>query len=257
MNEHELLEIIKNKYTAILSSKLTGIYIHGSLAFGCFNRERSDIDFLVVVSNPLSQSEKEALISALLDLNEYSPHKGFEMSVIQEHACSPFIYPTPYELHFSNTYIEKFRTDISAQCAAMSGTDRDLAAHITVIREVGITLCGRPINMTFSPVPREAYIDSILHDINDASENISRDPTYYVLNLCRVLAYLTNGIVVSKQQGGEWGLLHFPEYSELIASALDAYDHGISHYHHDILMDFANDSIALITALLNTEENKE
>jgi streptomycin 3"-adenylyltransferase len=33
----------------ILGDNLHGIYLHGSLALGCFNPARSDIDVLVVV----------------------------------------------------------------------------------------------------------------------------------------------------------------------------------------------------------------
>ena len=60
MKEQELLNIIKNEYSSILSSKLTGIYVHGSIAFGCFIWERSDIDFLVIVNVPLTQAERES-----------------------------------------------------------------------------------------------------------------------------------------------------------------------------------------------------
>ena len=33
----------------ILQDNLIGIYLHGSLAMGCFNEKKSDIDLLVVV----------------------------------------------------------------------------------------------------------------------------------------------------------------------------------------------------------------
>lgn len=43
-----LLQKIAVRYADILKGNLAGIYVHGSLAFGCFCFERSDIDFLVV-----------------------------------------------------------------------------------------------------------------------------------------------------------------------------------------------------------------
>ena len=45
----ELLDKIVSAYNDILQENLTGIYVHGSLAFGCFRWEKSDVDFLVVV----------------------------------------------------------------------------------------------------------------------------------------------------------------------------------------------------------------
>ena len=43
-----LLDTVAGRYEEILGKNLVGIYAHGSLAFGCFSWERSDIDFLVV-----------------------------------------------------------------------------------------------------------------------------------------------------------------------------------------------------------------
>ena len=51
-----------------LGDTLAGVYVHGSLAFGCFCWTQSDIDFLVAVRRPLSQAQKEALLRALLAL---------------------------------------------------------------------------------------------------------------------------------------------------------------------------------------------
>ena len=62
----EILEQIKTSYQEILKDNLTGIYVHGSIAFGCFNWEKSDIDFLVVVKHAPSLQEKKALIRVLL-----------------------------------------------------------------------------------------------------------------------------------------------------------------------------------------------
>lgn len=185
---------------------------------------RGDIDFLVVVNAPLAQGEKEALIRVLLELDGEAPPKGFEMSVVLRDACRPFRYPTPFELHFSNTHKARARADLSAYCRDMHGVDPDLAAHCTVIRRVGETLWGEPIATAFGEVPREAYVDSILGDVGDAARDIADNPVYITLNLCRVLAYLRDGQVLSKRQGGEWGLSHLPEeYHPLLRAALAAY----------------------------------
>lgn len=41
----------------------------------------------------------------------------------------------------------------------MHGVDRDLAAHITVVRQVGITLCGKNIREVFGEIPKADYLD--------------------------------------------------------------------------------------------------
>lgn len=223
MNEWDLLHRIKEAYQRILGENLTGIYVHGSIAFGCFHWERSDIDFLVVVEKPLTQHQKEQLIQVLLELDAFAPAKGFEMSVLLRSACSPFADPMPFELHYSNAHRENYQRNPSDTCRAMQGFDPDLAAHITVINHTGVTLCGLPREQVFAAVPKASYLRSLWYDIANAAEETERDPVYFILNLCRVLAYLETGRVLSKAQGGEWGLRHFPEDARLIRAAQSAY----------------------------------
>ncbi len=223
VKERELLGRISEAYQRILDGKLTGIYVHGSIAFGCFRWETSDIDFVVVVEEKLTQAEKEALIRVLLELDVLAPAKGFEMSVVLRSSCAPFEEPTPFELHYSNAHRANYQYDLSGTCSALQGFDPDLAAHMTVVGKVGIVLCGQPVEQVFGPVPRESYLRSIWYDIENAPEEIQRDPVYYVLNLCRVLACVEDKLVLSKKQGGEWGMEHLPEEQELIRKALAAY----------------------------------
>ncbi len=250
MKESELLGRICDAYCRILGEKLVGMYLHGSIAFGCFTWETGDIDFLAVVDAPLTQPEKEALIRTLLDMTPDAPPKGFEMSVALRDACDPFQHPTPFELHFSNSHKARAEVDLSAYCREMHGVDPDLAAHVTVLRSVGRTLQGAPIDAVFGEVPRSAYVDSILADVENAETDIADNPVYVALNLCRVLAYLTDGAVLSKAQGGQWGLAHLPgEYHPLLQSALAAYD-GAAFPEMPGLADFARDMLRRIRKLI-------
>ena len=226
MNEWELLEKIAKEYRVILGDKLTGIYVHGSIAFGCFRWACSDIDFLVIVEEPLGQLEKEALIQTLLQLDEHAPQKGFEMSVMLRSACMPFADPTPYELHYSNAYREKYHQDLSGTCRRLQGFDPDLAGHVMVVWHKGIVLCGEAIAQVFAPVPPESWLRSIWQDVRCAEEEIGQDPVYHALNLCRTLAFVQDGLVLSKREGGEWGMTHLAEYADVIVPVLNAYAVG-------------------------------
>ena len=224
MKEMQLLRQIEEAYRRILGGNLVGIYVHGSIAFHCFRWEKSDIDFLVVTKDTPSQEEKEALIATLLELDDQSPPKGFEMSVVREEVCREFQYPTPFELHFSNAHKERCRAGLREYCQTMNGVDPDLAAHFTVVRKAGVALCGKEIGQVFGEVPREAYLDSIRGDIGDAVTGIEAAPVYFTLNLCRVLACVREGAVLSKEQGGEWGLANLPRrFRPVVERALDSY----------------------------------
>jgi predicted nucleotidyltransferase len=220
----KILSIIENSYKRILGSNLIGIYVHGSIAFGCFNWNKSDIDFIVVTGDVPSQEQKENLIQVLLDLTKCSPPKGLEMSVVLEKHCLNFVYPTPYELHFSNMHDQKYLNDLSGTCKAMQGTDKDLVAHFTVIKNTGIVLCGKPIEDVFGDIPKEYYLDSIKYDVKDSLENLEKYPVDVILNLCRVLAYIRHDLVISKAAGGLWGIKNLnPKYTGLIQKTLESY----------------------------------
>ena len=227
MEYQEILRKIATAYTKILQDNLAGIYVHGSIAFGCFHWSKSDIDFLVVVQTEPGLAEKRALIQTLLDLDKACPPKGFEMSVVLMRYCQNFVYPTPYVLHYSNAHRHRARTDLTAYCQEMNGTDVDLATHFTVTRAVGIPLCGLPIETVFGPVPKKYYWESIYGDIKNAAEEILRDPVYIILNLCRVLAYQKEASILSKKGGGLWGIKTLPSrYRPPVESALFCYENG-------------------------------
>lgn len=228
---NNILDNITKKFVeqsqSILEDNLVGIYLHGSAAMGCFNAQKSDIDLIVVVNADISDEVKRRYMDMVVELNAYAPKKGIEMSIVRKDVCKPFIYPTPFELHFSNAHLEWYQTKPSDYIDKMNGTDKDLAAHFTIICHRGKCLCGREIKDVFEEVRREFYFDSIWCDIEDAEKEIMENPTYMILNLCRVLAYKEDELILSKSEGGKWGLENVPEiYHPLIVQALNEYSFG-------------------------------
>lgn len=220
----DLLNRMTQAAEDILGEALTGIYLHGSLAMGCFNPEKSDIDLIVVIGREMTDQQKWKFMEKVAGLNDRAPKKGLELSVVREEVCRHFVYPTPFELHFSPAHLKWWQDDPEGYIRHMKGTDPDLAAHFTIIRKYGIALAGAAVEEVFGEVPREAYLDSIRRDVENAPEDVRDDPVYVLLNLCRVAAYAEENLVLSKQQGGEWGLAHLPEkYHFLIQNALEAY----------------------------------
>lgn len=100
MELQELLNNLVDESKKISGDNLTGIYLHGSAAMGCFHVKKSDIDFIVVVKKELSKKIKRKYMDMLIELNQKAPKKGIEMSIVKEEVCNSFIYPTPFELHF-------------------------------------------------------------------------------------------------------------------------------------------------------------
>jgi len=220
----DLLSRITEAARDILGEALTGVYLHGSLAMGCFNPEKSDIDLILVINGEMTDRQKRWFMEVVEELNAQAPKKGLELSVVREEVCRNFVYPTPFELHFSPAHLKWWQDEPEDYIRRMKGTDPDLAAHFTILRKYGVVLTGASLEDVFGEVPREAYLDSIRRDVENAPEDVLADPVYVLLNLCRVAAYVEENLVLSKRQGGEWGLEHLPEkYHPLIRDALNAY----------------------------------
>ena len=216
-------EFTKN-VTEIFADNLVGIYLHGSGVMGCFNPEKSDIDLIVVVKNDIPDVDKKAFMDMVVALNANAPSKGIEVSIVKSNVCKPFVYPTPFELHFSAMHLNWYKDNPDNYVQNMKGTDEDLAAHFTIITHRGVCLAGKPIDEVFGEVPKDAYMDSIRGDIAEAEQDILEDTMYITLNLARALAFVREGLVLSKREGGEWGLKNLPlEYHPLIEKALREY----------------------------------
>lgn len=208
----------------IFGKQLTGIYLHGSLAMGCFNPEKSDIDLIIIIENDISNTQKMLFMKQVVRLNSQAPQKGLEISVVKREYCNPFTYPTPFELHFSPMHLQWFNDNPENYIENMKGMDADLAAHFTIINNYGIVLWGEEIEKVFAVVPQKDYIDSICSDIENAAEDILDDPIYVILNLSRILAFLQDELYLSKEGGGKWGIEHLPlKYSSIISEALECY----------------------------------
>ncbi|MDQ1235112.1 putative nucleotidyltransferase [Paenibacillus sp. SORGH_AS306] len=225
-NSYGIADII-HLFQEELAHNLVGIYIHGSLAMGGFHPHHSDIDLLVIVQQKVSRSAKLHIANRLLKLEEHLiSSSGLEISILLENDVKQFVYPTPFEFHYSAYHREKYRTDKQYVCEGAE--DPDLAAHIFVTYDRGITLYGKEIKEVFVPIDPQWYIRSILADIEHVADDIVTSPVYFTLNLCRILFFLSENVISSKQEGGEWGLTHVPAtYSKLIQTCLDQYQ-GVS-----------------------------
>ncbi len=224
----DILRLITERFVKqskeILGDNLVGIYLHGSAVMGCFNDRKSDIDLLAVVDEEPSDEDKLRYMDMIVELNALAPQKGIEFSMIRRSVCKPFQYPTPFELHFSIAHLEWYKSNPQDYVLKMKGTDKDLAAHIMIIYHRGVCLWGDEIGNVFEDIDEKAYMDSIWNDIEHAEDDILETPVYAILNLCRVLAYKKEKLILSKEEGGRWGLKNVSErYGKLIQKALDDY----------------------------------
>jgi streptomycin 3"-adenylyltransferase len=219
-----------------LRGDLVGIYLHGSLATGCFRRAGSDVDLVIVARHSLDEITRRRLASAFLGIWRLRPiMETLEMHVVREDAARTFVHPMPYELVWD---------DKRADTEPRPGLDPDLAAHCSMTRARGIALVGPPPETVFGEVPWGDYLDSVLRDFdwNVTDDHFVANPTYGVLNACRVLEMLMHpGVVSNKEEGGRWALGVVPEeHRAIIRRALEVYgsaDEVSFGRHHHVALD--------------------
>ena len=223
------IETLLSAFERVLAGNLAGVYVHGSLAFGCFNPASSDIDLLVVTERQIAPREKRTLVETLLAVS-LSPHP-VEISFLAMTDITPWRHPAPYDLHFSEEWRDRCKQDLSdgrwTEWSSPTGTDDDLSAHIAVTRATGLTLSGRSPADSLPEVPFEHVIASIRADLAWAIARAAVNPVYLVLNACRASAYFTERKILSKRDGARWALGAMPaEFHDTIRAAARAYDRG-------------------------------
>jgi predicted nucleotidyltransferase len=210
----------------LLAENLVGIYLHGSLAMGCFHPLRSDLDLLVLTRGGITLDVKRHLAELLL--RHSGAPQPIEISFLRQSDLHPWESPTPFDMHYSEDWRQQTQEQLASGAWRawndQRQKDADLAAHVTITRARGICLAGPPIAEVFPLVPREHHAASILGDVRDARDHIVETPVYYTLNLCRVYAYLLEGRICSKDEGGVWAERTLPdEFQPVVRQALAAY----------------------------------
>ncbi|MBR6524846.1 MAG: DUF4111 domain-containing protein [Clostridia bacterium] len=226
-----LLGVLKERLATLMKENLLGIYVHGSLAFGCFHWNTSDIDFLVVVKQPMTLEEKIAFVRTMEELSDEAPPKGFECSVMLESVCREMPYPAPFEVHFSNMWREEIRQDAEGYCMRVQGTDPDLTTHVLSLRHSNLQVLGPQAMRVFGPVKKENCLNAMYLDTDHVQEKLMKNAIYIILTLCRAVAYKQENLVLSKVEGGEWAIRNMPSrFQAVIQAAVNAYREGREMY---------------------------
>lgn len=207
---------------AHVGDDLVAVYLHGSLAMGCFNPDRSDINLLAVAESPMSLSTKWRVAQVLLRLS--GAPSPIEISFLQRGQLTLWSHPTPFDFCFGEShhgqYDEDLRSGAWKDWNREIQRDEALAGHVKVTRCRGVCLWGARIEDTLPEVPVGDYVASILASLARAGATVDSR----LLNLARAWAYLETGAVMSKDEGGVWALGPIPaRHAPAVEAALRLY----------------------------------
>jgi predicted nucleotidyltransferase len=209
-----------------LEGNLAGIYLHGSIAFGCFNPRGGDIDLLIVSERAIARDAKRAIVKCLLSVS--GRPAPVEATLVSRVGIWRWRYPTPFEIHFSESWRARYKRGLDRTLDRLAKVrDGDLAIQIETVRQRGICLYGGPADRVLPIVPESDLKASVVQDFYWARKLILRMPVYFVLNACRGYAFLETRRIFSKDEGCGWAIEKFPrEYRGVVRAARESYRRG-------------------------------
>ena len=138
----------------LFPQELTGIYLYGSAVLDGL-RPESDIDILVIIDRPLTQSLRARLTQELLCLSgrPRSDRRPIELSVVNRHAIDPWRFPPRFEYMFG----EWLRTDMENGTVPQPFSDPDNVLILWQARLHAIPLTSQSpaIDKLIAPIPFE------------------------------------------------------------------------------------------------------
>lgn len=203
----------------VLGANFVGAYLQGSFAVGDFD-PHSDVDFIVVVAEELSNNQ----VGALQAVHE----RVFRLT-------------SPWAQHLEGSYFPKgMLRDLAERGKSLWYLDHGARSLVKsehcntvvvrwVVREKGMPLAGPPPVTLVDPIPVELLRGEIMEVITGWGQEIIANPgrynnhfyqTFIVLNYCRMLHDLYTGSPGSKLAGAEWAKANLePSWSALIDRA--------------------------------------
>lgn len=191
-----------------VGANFVGAYLVGSLATGDFDRD-SDIDFLVVTNEELTDAEVQSLQALHLKLHNLGCYPA-------QHLEGSYI-PRDF-LNRADQVGTQLFWYIDNGSTVLERSLHDNKWHVRwILREYAITLSGPDPKVLVEPVLPEALLDEMVVSVeklrSDFVAEIGKSLRWFnsrfaqsftVLTCCRMLHTLENGAVNSKRAGAEW-----------------------------------------------------
>jgi hypothetical protein len=233
-----VLRVLLSGVQTVLGNHFVGMYVHGSLASGDFDPQRSDVDFLVVTVDELPDEMLPALeaMHACIAATELKWAAKLEGSYIPRHALRR--YDPAHARHPALCVDGSFGLDQHA-------SDWVIQRH--VIRERGVVVAGPAPQTLIDPVQPDDLRRAVRGVLREWWSPQLHDPTrlhsseyqaYAILTMCRALYTLQHGIVVSKSVAARWAQEALGERWAAIIERATAWRHGAQLDHFNETLDF-------------------
>jgi len=201
----------------ILGENIMGLYLYGSLVWGDFDEEISDIDLLTVTKKPLNDTEFTLLEKMHHDLVELYKDLDNRIEIAYIHLGA----------------LKTFKTQKSEIAVISPGepfhrkeTGIDWLINWYTVLQQGKVLFGLAPDAIIEPISKEEFLQAVRRQTKEWVDwvvNTKSSRPYQghaILTMCRALYAYKNSEQVSKKQAASWAMKELPEQAELIQNAL-------------------------------------
>ncbi len=222
---NRLLEKLLSGAKSVLENNFAGLYLYGSLASGDYDPQKSDVDFLVVTFDEISNEA----IESLKTMHENLWRSGGKLAVKLEGSYVPLADLRRYEsgekeypsVNEGNFYLGRH------------GSDWIIQRHI--LREQAVAVAGASLKNSIDRIQPDDLRRAVANLLNEWWSPMLENPAFIkedeyrafaVLTMCRALFTLEHGIIASKSASARWAQETLDKsWTELIEQALN-WRHG-------------------------------
>ena len=214
---NQLLAALLSEMQKNLGDNLIGLYLYGSLVWGDFDEDISDIDML-------------AATASTIDEDEFSRLQHMHDEFARQHAA----WRDRIEVHYFSLHgLKTFKTKVNPMANISPGepfhmiqADKLWLMNWYFVQEYGVTLFGPPPHTLIDPITKDEFLQAVRDQAVFWREHLiqTKDSppfqSYAILTLCRALYTHQHGEQTSKKQAALWAAQQFPAWAELIQNAL-------------------------------------
>lgn len=203
--EQQQIEKTQTLIAQSLRNNVLAVYLYGSAVEDGL-QPYSDIDFLVVIKQPLTLNERESLMNGLLEISAYPRsskiYRALEVTIVIYSEIIPWNFPPKRELQFG----EWLRDEIIVGQYGQSEYDADLVILLTKVRNTGVTLIGESAQNLLPIIPIEDLFRTLEETLQIWQEpkDLIGDERNIILTLARILFSRESGQIIGKSQATQW-----------------------------------------------------
>jgi hypothetical protein len=192
-------EAVANVLDDTVGRDLVGIWYVGSVALGGYVPGESDVDMVAVCEVALTDSQKQHVASAIVEVSTACPARGLEFTLYRREVAGSLPQGADFEVNANGG--PRMPTAIHLDPAAESGfwyvLDRAIA------HRAGVVISGPPPSEVFTDVPRPTLLAAMYKSM--AWHRVHEKATLYsVLNACRAWRFADEDVLGSKLEGAAW-----------------------------------------------------